>query len=272
MSRSSSILFIAASTTLLGCPSTASSPEPWPASCPDLSGSDPTATVQIDSQYGTYSIDVTEVTFLQYAAFLGAAQTSNQPEYCAWNTSFAPDPACIQDIPVAQACSRHPQVCVDWCDAAAYCTWAGKHLCGAIGPSLEPVPAVWGISEPNTSAWVNACSNDGTTNYAWGEYDKSKELQCATAFQVEVGRSGTVDVGSLPECHGVGAGFDQIFDLGGNVSEFENSCAAWQGQDDDCTVAGCGIGSGGGACNCRTAGPVKRNFTSSGIGFRCCSD
>lgn len=88
---------------------------------------------------GTYCVDSTEVTGRQYLEFLAAkaGDTSGQPVDCSWNTTFEP----AADIDP----NEYPVAFVDWCDALAYCTWAGKRLCGKIGGGPLPkasIPAV----------------------------------------------------------------------------------------------------------------------------------
>jgi len=85
------------------------------------------AQVAVDLLGKQYCIDATEVTRAQYAVFYA---DSNRPTIarCAWNTDYTatmwPATVMTQDYPV---------VGVDWCDAATFCAWAGKRLCGAIG-------------------------------------------------------------------------------------------------------------------------------------------
>ena len=78
------------------------------------------------------NIPVAEVTRDEYSAWLalGPSTVVQSPE-CAWNVSFLPEPACMADASVCtgQGCGLHPQVCVDYCDADAYCSNIGKHLC-----------------------------------------------------------------------------------------------------------------------------------------------
>ena len=69
-----------------------------------------------------YSIDATEVTRWQYERWLATnPSTSGQDAWCAFNTDFHPDSDCMTCGGVYQDTDygKHPQVCVDWCDAYA---------------------------------------------------------------------------------------------------------------------------------------------------------
>ena len=82
---------------------------------------------------GLFFIDATEVTVAQYAEFLTAkaGDVSGQPQdVCGWNSTY--EPAALPDPP------NFPASNIDWCDARAYCEWAGKHLCRRVG-SADPV-------------------------------------------------------------------------------------------------------------------------------------
>ena len=107
---------------------------------------------------GSYCIDQTEVTNGQYIAFLeakvDAGPDAGQPAVCSWNGSFVPS-----DLwPSPQGAGTYPVRHVDWCDAYAFCAWAGKRLCGQMGG---------GASAPTESAmaqysqWYATCSGNG---------------------------------------------------------------------------------------------------------------
>ncbi len=171
-----------------------------------------------------YSIDSTEVSQAAYALFLESDPKADPSSaYCSGKTSFAPgfvevdpiDPESCQPTntyydPVATG--NDPVVCVDWCDAVAYCQWAGKRLCGHIGggPATEPE-----FADATASQWYNACSNGGTTPFPYGP-----------AFVPDACNWGptVAAVGQRPGCHGEAAPLTGVFDMSGNVGEWEDNC------------------------------------------------
>jgi formylglycine-generating enzyme required for sulfatase activity len=158
---------------------------------------------------GPFCIDSTEVTQKDYGLFLAAKanDTSGQPDVCAGNLSYAPDPT----VGVAP---DMPARAIDWCDAFAYCAWAGKRLCGKIGGGAVP-PLALSLVEPSIDQWYYACSNNGKNEYPYGNtYDPSV---CAG----DLPTSPVTPVGSHPKCEG---GFPGIFDMSGNVWEWEDAC------------------------------------------------
>lgn len=209
-------------------------------------------------------IDTTEVTNAHYEAFLADAPAlDSQPASCAWNTSFTPGGTWPADSQRAQ----HPVVNVDYCDALAFCSWAGKSLCGHQDGSGRVSQAV-GLTSRQVSQWYVACSGEGA-DYPYGSaYDSSA---CN-------GTTGDAHpVGSLASCSGSSKPFDQIFDLVGNVQEWEQNCidVAMDGSDQCITR--------GGSFDTATAPETKlwcasisearpQSDQRPDLGFRCCRD
>src|SRR5262249_37297314 len=109
-----------------------------------------------------YGVEATEVTNKMYASFLATNPSkTNQPAYCEWNATFTP----LDEWPVAPSLDDYPVVFVDFCDAAAYCKWAGRKLCGRIGGGAN---AYLDYADPTKSEWYNACSAGGTLAYPYG--------------------------------------------------------------------------------------------------------
>jgi hypothetical protein len=78
----------------------------------------------------TMCIDATEVTNAHYAAFLASSPAPGSgPGACTWNVRYEP----LFHWPPPPERAAFPVVDVDWCDAFAYCAWAGKRLCGDPG-------------------------------------------------------------------------------------------------------------------------------------------
>jgi formylglycine-generating enzyme required for sulfatase activity len=172
-------------------------------------------------QGGWFCIDSTEVTNSDYAAFVSSHPDANgQKPECAWNTTYEPAigwPA-TGNLPVVE---------VDWCDAAAYCAWAGKRLCGRIGGG----PNAFGdYAVAAKSQWYDACSMAGKRAYPYGD-----AYRASTCNGYERGAGGPLPVGQMPSCQG---GYDGIFDLSGNVDEWEDSCNGTSGASDSCQFRG----------------------------------
>jgi len=213
---------------------------------------------------GTYGIDPTEVTRLQYAKFVldKGDDSAGQISECQWNTIYVPS----IDWPPADR-PFHPVVGVDWCDARAYCAWAGKRLCGRIGgdpfaDNKEPYTT--------TAQFFNACSGGGTSVYPYGD---SYQLQTCNGPEHDLG--GTVPVASMLGCSSSVEGYAGVFDLSGNVWEWEDYC-----EGESCYAHGGSFGwyakPGDGPLQCTGKSMLGRHdYQINGvkdIGFRCCSD
>ena len=184
--------------------------------------------VMIDA--GGFEIDALEVTRADYQRFLADhVDPTGQPDVCSWNDSF--DPAIDDDAgcptPYDFANGTFAIGCVDWCDARAFCAWAGKRMCGRKGGGTVPDS---GLNDATKSEWYAACSGGGETAYPYG--DTYVDDACNTS-----GNAGEViAVGSYPSCQG---GFSGIYDMVGNAEEWEDSCElSADPASDNCKVRG----------------------------------
>ncbi|MCC6903029.1 MAG: SUMF1/EgtB/PvdO family nonheme iron enzyme [Polyangiaceae bacterium] len=206
---------------------------------------------------GTDCVDATEVTNAQYAAFLSAGYpTSGQEPWCAWNTSYTPPsgwPATGKDA--------FPVVFVDWCDAYAYCKWAGKRLCGKIGGGPNGFAD---NSDATKSEWMYACSAGATLVFPYGITYSATACNCNNTV------GSAVPVGSKATCQG---GYTGIFDMSGNVWEWENSCNGVAGPADTCRLRGGSYATISAESGCAGNGLHTRSDATQPIsGFRCCHD
>lgn len=198
-------------------------------------------------------IDSTEVTRAQYLAFLNAnPSTGGQLPECGWNASFVPSTG----VPTA---SQNPITNIDWCDAYAYCKWAGKELCGSVGDG-GPVP-MSSFLDWTVSMWDRACTKAGTRVYPYGS---SYQPGACNSDSPEGGKA---PVGTFPNCVG---GYPGIYDMVGNVGEWENSCtpASDGGPVADICQRRGGTYDDMSSCGFPEMNP--RNYVSSGLGVRCC--
>ena len=228
------------------------------ASCPGHAGPSP---VRVTTPAGSFCIDSTEVTNDAYAAFVDATSKTSveQPAMCAWNTSFVPS-----GWPPAAGRGALPVTNVDWCDAFAFCTWAGKRLCGRIGGGTNRPDDE---NDAAQSEWFAACTGGGARTYPYGDaYDRSACTGDATS---------PAAAGSLKTCEG---GYPGVFDMSGNVEEWVDACTGSSGANDDCLARGGDYSASSEALTCRTVIDPNRNESrleprSLGEpwrGFRCC--
>lgn len=188
--------------------------------------------VRVELSCGSYCIDSTEVTQAQYEQFLvDAPSVSDQPKTCAKNTEFA---RVCTGSGAGESGPELPAVCVDWCDAAAYCRWAGKRL----------------------------CAPDWLFGFAC-----EVEASPPSADECNLTSGALAPVASYKDCHADRAPFDGVSDLMGNAQEWTDYCTG--GQDDACMSVGgaawsnyalCGEGNG-----------YARMHSDGFLGFRCCA-
>ena len=225
--------------------------------------------VRVGTAANNFCIDSTEVTVGQYRQFTDAKGTdaTGQPPECAWNTTYAAASGGPDEIPIAG---------VDWCDAHAFCSWAGKRLCGkhAAGKFVGPVGSTE-LGDFNTHEWLLACSDLGQLRYPYGS------IQMATACNTGENDAGrTLAVKSKDTCQG---GFPGVYDMVGNVWEwFDGPCPPPDAGADagdggpakqQCIVKGGGFPNSGQNLDCRVDGlGASRDTRATEIGFRCCSD
>jgi formylglycine-generating enzyme len=212
-----------------------------------------------------YCVDSTEVTNAQYAAFVAdSPATAQQRPECKWNVSFDPatSPFCSERTD-ATVRPNHPIVCVDWCDAVAYCVWAGKRLCGRVGGGTSDYN---GLSDATVSQWFNACSAQGANTYPYGNV---YEPQTCKGGDVAPGGD-VVGARTMQGCHGPTAPWSAVHDMSGNAQEWEDACESSAGMDDLCRMRGGATGHASANLRCDTSSARARNYRDLDIGFRCC--
>jgi sulfatase modifying factor 1 len=252
---------------------------PPPDLAPDVASVDPCASREGPAMIKApapvpYCIDSTEVTNAQYNRFLdatgGGSETGGQGARCGWNATFAPSTSSGPALNLDPARAKRAVVGVDWCDAFAFCRWAGKRLCGSI--AKLPSPNYAAASDVVDGQWMYACTGGGRYMYPYKSdtFMKVCNTEHATADILFV-----EDVHSREKCQG---GFDGIYDMSGNVDEWVDACdpKTGNGSSDDCAVVGQSLfrdkmpdvdftctGS------VYAATRVERHQT---LGFRCCAD
>jgi formylglycine-generating enzyme required for sulfatase activity len=283
---------------------TSVSPEPAPgstadgaggvASGPECPSGEGPAMVLLPAPDGSkYCMDVRETTRAEYDAFVKAraGDTSGQPSACSWNTSFTPalqtadadtQPGTPFFCREADWNSMRPNQavgCVDFCDALAYCEWAGKRLCGRVGKGSERIdnqskltPQQWGtfvktVAESPQSEFMNACTQQGKTTYPYG--NTYQPGRCIDQTWVQQHGAGALDVTDTADrqCRGTTGPFDRVYDVSGSVAEWQNMCS----------VPGEGCVSSGTAWDqtlgcAESVGFPSMEQVAVGLGFRCCAD
>src|SRR5262249_15367268 len=145
-----------------------------------------------------------------------------RPTICAWNDSLVPQAA----WPPKATELEYPVQGVDWCDAAAFCAWAGKRLCGHVDPK-QTLPQSE-VADASAAQWYLACSGGDTYYYPYGPH---YEDVCAGGSDYG-GPNGVAIVKSRSGCIG---GYPGIYDMSGNVSEWVDSCSG-PGMTDFCVA------------------------------------
>jgi formylglycine-generating enzyme required for sulfatase activity len=210
------------------------------------------AMVEVVHPDGSFCMDVTEVTNEQFAEYAKAPPSVTPPSRCTGVVLAYPGP--VGD-------PKGPQFNVSWCDAWAFCNWAGKRLCGPLD-TAKPIGG-------DNSEWTWSCTNGGTTSFPYG--DTFNSTACV---------SGRTDGSALPAaaasfagCKGTAAPYDALHDLSGNVSEWVDECSGtkcralggYYGDTDTQALRCASINSSTGATVEHEVGTVL-----SGLGFRCC--
>ncbi|MBN2193326.1 MAG: SUMF1/EgtB/PvdO family nonheme iron enzyme [Polyangiaceae bacterium] len=226
-----------------------------------------------------FCMDTTEVTRAQYQAWLAnEPDPAAQDPVCSGNSTFAPDTECLGgDLACHSDCDGHPQICVDWCDAAAYCKAVGKRLCGAIGGGAS----AWGdYQDADKDQWYRACTAGGEFKYPYGNnWDEHGSLCNGPGGH----RDKTEEAGSSPNCVSADPDYGGVYDLSANVWEWTDACETTEADANCRTRGGCFLAAWGptlniadypyntDACNYGSA-VLGRHLSNEATGFRCCSD
>jgi formylglycine-generating enzyme required for sulfatase activity len=196
----------------------------------------------------SYCVDATEVTVSAYNAFLMTnPSTSLFPAVCSARTSFTPS----QSLDLAHP--NNPVNSVDWCQAYGYCAGSGRHLCGRIGGGASLSGSEG--TDPIKSEWFNACSKGGTRSYPYGNLFMFSA--CSTN-----------QIAAVQSASGCVGGYPGIYDMSGNVAEWEDDCQGTSGGNDMCATRGGSYSDN--MLSCSGSVLKKRSSFSQSIGFRCC--
>ena len=113
------------------------------------------------------------------------------------------------------------------------------------------------------SQWYNACTSHGTYQYPYGS---SYDANACNGYEDSGVPQFTRAVGTLPSCQSDVAGYEGVYDLSGNVWEWQDSC-----EPSYCRLGGGSFYSSAPNVTCGVDSYEYRRVTSQSVGFRCCS-
>jgi formylglycine-generating enzyme required for sulfatase activity len=224
-----------------------------------------------------FKIDATEVTVAKYAAFIAAFEAEtpanqklNQHAVCGWNGSVRPNVAtpdaagptvpameCLSYDLATEVVARPngPIRCIDWCDAAAYCIWAGGYMCRSNeGDPTHPVE------------WKTACASPSGNKFPYGQNYLANHCVDAGILPKPT------NVATYPLCQSSYAG---VYDMSGNVSEWLDCGCEFEGTDPTTTNAYLGGGAyhnTGDDLDCTPNNTSAIGGFRKDVGARCCYD
>ena len=211
-----------------------------------------------------FCIDNHEVRRGDYFAWLESEPSFDErPEVCANNDDFLP--VCFTTGAYGfDRFLENPVACADWCDAQAFCADAGKRLCGG-RENVEH--SVDDYADANKDEWFAACSSGGENLYPYGiDYEHNR---CRESPDIGVVSWNSVAAGEYEQCQSSVAGYEGIFDMAGNLAEWQNAC-----DDRGCRVRGGAYTHEANGLRCDAGESLRwpRLEAAADIGFRCCAD
>ncbi len=198
-----------------------------------------------------FCIDVVGTTYEQYLLFEDSGVVPELPDPCA-----DVDPKLFGNVDPANVVVR-----VEYCQAAAYCAWVGKRLCGRIGGgAVDPDE----VNDVFASEWTFACSAGGERIFPYG--DELSETACH-GDMLEV-----VPPKTHPLCEG---GYPGLYDLGDNTLEWEDACRQTKEGELQCAARGAVFAEASLARCAPALEDVYFQPSTVGLGYigiRCCAD
>lgn len=188
-------------------------------------------------------IDRTEVTTAQYQQFLDAS-AADVPACAAHNSSLS------EGLPKGAAPGL-PVTGVDWCDAAAFCAWAGKRLCG-----------VYDFSGGSKSEYETVCTDGDHDGFSFAQVFSLAAANCLG------NAAAPSNVASHPACVTPSG----VYDLVGNVREWTSECDSVEWSS-SCKLRGGSFQSTSASdWGCLQTASAPRDRVAPDLGFRCCSE
>lgn len=224
-------------------------------------------------------IDEEEVTVAQYRLFLEQGVPEWESERCSWKGASSPNDPTLEGDSCGAAIENQgdafaedkPIRCVDWCDAAAYCDWAGRRLC-------KDVIVLFGAQEPtNTIDEFGSACGMGETLFPWGNAAAGERCNVAQTSTTSCQHGALFDCGPVPGGEYDDCRYDDGTgpkDMIGNVAEWLRTCAVAEvGAASTCERRGGSYATPEAQATCQFRGnSARRDTRAADTGFRCCVD
>ncbi|APR76229.1 Hypothetical protein A7982_01576 [Minicystis rosea] len=185
----------------------------------------------------TFCIDATEVSVGQYRSFYeGAAfplSASFFPDQCDWKAN---EREAFRPLGIGtngqgsdyiwphfddRKQENRPVMGIDWCDAAIFCHWAGKRLCGSEQPTnrhIDTTESSWS----RTGEWFRACGGPEGRRFGYGS-DTPIAGRCNQGEGGDPNPFNTTDVTEPSSCAAAWPD-GPVYNMNGNVQEHEDNC------------------------------------------------